>query len=118
MTNLQIAGRLLQFWGWIQIAVVIGMLLTAWIASYSIRSAPLEFDEKLYFMATVLSVLTITGILAVVAGRLLKRQKLWSKLTALLVSIISLVAFPIGTFFSVFIVLYLYRGWDDEGSQV
>lgn len=114
MTNLQIAGRMLQFWGWIQVSLVICMLLTAWIASYSKRSAPLELNESLYFITAALSLLTITGVLAIVAGRLLKYQKLWCKLATLIISIISIFIFPIGTFFSVFIIMYLYRGWNDE----
>ena len=114
MTKLHIAGRMLQFWGWLQISVVVCMLLTAWIASYSKKSSPLILDEELYFLVAGLALLTVSGIISIVVGRFLKYKKLWCKLTALIISIIDLFIFPIGTFFSAIIIMHLYQDWNDE----
>ena len=113
MTKLHIAGRILQVWGWIQISVVVFMLLTAWIASYSKKSTPLVLED-LHFLIAGLALLTISGILAIVVGRFLKYKKLWCKITALIISFIDLFIFPIGTFFSAIIIVHLYQGWNDE----
>mgnify|MGYP000990996795 CR=1 FL=1 len=118
MTKLHIAGRMLQIWGWIQISVVVFMLLTAWIASYSKQSTPFVLDEKYYFLIAGIALLTISGILAIVVGRFLKYKKLWCKLTALIISIISFFIFPIGTFFSAIIILHLYQDWNDEAYKI
>lgn len=118
MTKLHIAGRLMQIWGWIQISVVVFMLLTASIASYSKKSTPLVLDEKVYFLIAGIALLTISGILAIVAGRFLKYKKLWCKLTALIISFIGFFIFPIGTFFSAIIIVHLYQDWNDEEYKI
>ena len=118
MTNLHKAGRMLQFWGWIQMLLVANVLLVAWITSYSPKSTALELDETLYFIITGLALLTISGILSIVVGRHLKYQKLWSKISTLIISAIDLFFFPIGTFFSSVIIMYLYRGWNDEPFKI
>ena len=108
----------MQFWGWIQILFVASVLLTEWIASYSLKYTAHEWDETFYIIITGLALLTISGILAIVVGRLLKYQKLWSKITTLIISIIDLFIFPIGTFFGAIIIMYLYRGWNDEPFKI
>lgn len=116
MTCLHKAGRMMQFWGWIETLVMVNILFLMLYPGFNKGSN--EYDEFIPLIVTTSVEVVFIGILTIVIGRYLKYQKLWSKISTLIISAISLFVFPIGTFFGAIIIMYLYRGWNDEPFKI
>ena len=108
--NIDKAGRLVKLLGWIYILMFLGMALAVVIPFLYDGDKP---DDQLPFFG-ILSVYSLgVSILFLIVGSSIKKNKKWAKITGVFLAILSLLFFPIGTVIGIFILYYLYNGWNE-----
>ncbi len=103
------AGRILIVMAWfnLALAVVIGAL---W---YNLDSNMPGSEIMTNQYMLVLSISIPASILSLVVGKALKHNKTWTKIPALLLTLLAFVSVPVGTIIAIFIIYYLYKGWSE-----
>jgi len=113
LNNLDKAGLLIKIMGWIGVAVFSGLITFAIFfilsggSGYSVDS--LLFVVLLPVAALILAI----SILHLKAASAIRKGENWGKVTGVVLAIISLPGFPIGTIFGVITLFYLKKGWGE-----
>lgn len=102
------AGRLLRLMGWINLVFIISIAAAIAIPAYA-QSQPIAVPIWIVFFCAVgLSVF----YLFVGAG--VKSHKPWAKVAAVVLSVLALFNFPVGTLIGIAILYYLVKGWNES----
>jgi hypothetical protein len=113
LTNLQKAGRLIRLLGWLSLIAVIGI-----VAAIAI---PLIATGKGIGQAIPIILLSLLSLVIPIihfwVGNSIKQNKKWAKIIGVIIGILNLLNFPIGTFIGIFILLYLYKGWNESETS-
>lgn len=112
LSKTQKAGRMMRLLGWI--TLFLGLILGAAIAIPYLHGAP--SPEQPASLTTVAVMFAVTCLLYLFVGSALKKEKRWARIPALLVSLIALLNFPIGTVLGVIILIYLIGGWKEKAN--
>lgn len=104
------AGRLLRLLGWLMAVATVLFVIAATTHLVDVYGTD-EFTSSLVgFYAGVILVLVLIVALYFWVGNAMKANNEWARFLAIILSLLSLFNFPIGTFISVFVFYYLARG--------
>jgi len=113
LTNLQKAGRLIRLLGWLSLIAVIGI-----VAAIAIPQVAAGKGVENIIIIILLSLLLLAiPIIHLYVGSSIKQNKTWAKIIGVIIGILNLLNFPIGTFIGIFILLYLHKGWNESETS-
>jgi MFS family permease len=104
------AGRILQLWGWISLA-----LITV-IAAVTLIPIQMKGEAVPLFAALGFSCIFLVPCIYLFIGHYVKKQRNWAKIAGLAISIIFLINVPIGTVIGTVTIYYLMSGWHENSS--
>jgi len=104
------AGQLFRLFGWI--SAVGGIGITAFVSAPHLQdlNAPSLFSDMVPLLLFVL----LLAILQFRVGSAIKEHKEWGRTVGILLAIIQLFGFPIGTLIGTYILWCLTKGWADK----
>lgn len=108
-TNTQTAGHLLKILSWL-VFFIIGVMVLSVLAVDLM--APEYESPNSSFWPIMLASFAI-GAWLLITAKALHHHRQWARYMAAFISVISLIAFPVGTFMGLFILNYLRKGWDE-----
>ena len=103
------AGRLIRFFAWFGFALagVVGVAI----------AIPMMASGKggLGLLAGLCMFLFVGGMcwLQLILGQAVKDHKEWARTVGIILGVIQMIGFPIGTLIGGYIVYHLWKGWDD-----
>jgi len=109
LKSYQKAGRLIRLLGWISLAMTLLVAFVKLIPAFNSGKPIFQI-----FLNIVLFVLL--GLLCVFelkVGTAVKEHKNWGRTIGIIMGVISLPTFPIGTIIGGFIIYYIIKGWDE-----
>lgn len=105
----QNAGHLLTIWAWLLLFVV-GTIIASVLVVNIMGDEP-EKSTPLFW--AIISVILLLSCVVLVTARGLKKHKQWARYVGLLLAIMALIAFPVGTVMGLFILSYINKGWNE-----
>ena len=112
LSNLHKAGRLLKLFGWLAMIAIVG--ISSSILIPIIHDG--KIDEEVYIAIPLIVLAVSISVFYLFIGNAVKKDKIWAKVTGIVLAGVSLFSFPIGTIIGGFILYYLYRGWNEQIS--
>jgi hypothetical protein len=107
LTSTVKAGRLIRLMGWINLVFVIG--IGAAIAFWAFATnQPTSLFAWVGFLCLV-----ALSVLYLLVGAGIKNYKHWAKVLGALLSLLSILNFPIGTLLGILTLYYLVKGWNE-----
>ena len=105
------AGRLFRFFGWIGIG---GIVVAIAIPVMINPNTPFLQPDASSWLPTLLLLVLVAGIsvLQLKVGTAIKEHKNWGRTVGIVLGIIHLFGFPIGTLIGVYILWCLIKGWE------
>jgi hypothetical protein len=107
LTPYEKAGRVFRLFAWIQIVAVAGILAAVIIPMFAQQKAP-PAASLLVLLVLLLPLLYFK------VGRAIKEHKDWGRTAGILLGILMLFGFPIGTLIGAYILWCLIKGWDQQ----
>ena len=108
-TNTQTAGHLMKILSWL-VFFIAGVMVASVLAVDFM--APDYESPNSSFWPIMLACFAF-GTLLLFTAKSLHNHLQWARYLAAFISVISLIAFPVGTFMGLFILSYLRKGWDE-----
>jgi hypothetical protein len=108
-TNTQTAGHLLKILSWLVFFIAGVMVLS--VLAVDLMAPEYESPNSTFW--PIMLACFAFGALLLFIAKALHSHLQWARYMAAFISVISLVAFPIGTFMGLFILNYLRKGWDE-----
>lgn len=108
-TNTQNAGHLLAIFSWVLIFIVGTVLLS--VVVVDVLGVELENPDSYFWPTISVCIGFIVILLATAKGLQLHQQ--WARYLGLVLAVITLAAFPVGTVLGLFILSNLVKGWKE-----
>ena len=108
-TNTQTAGHLLKILSWLVFFIAGVMVLS--VLAVDVMAPEYESPNSTFWPIMLASF--AFGAWLLFTAKALHHHYQWARYMAAFISVISLVAFPVGTFMGLFILNYLRKGWDE-----
>ncbi|MGJ8621088.1 MAG: hypothetical protein ACSHWN_12230 [Methylophilaceae bacterium] len=108
-TNTQSAANLLKILSWL-VFFIAGVMVVS-VLAVDIMAPEYESPNS-SFWPIMVACFAFGAVLLITAKGLYQHLQ-WARYLAGFISIVSLIAFPIGTFMGLFILSYLRKGWDE-----
>jgi len=109
-SNTQNAAHLMMILG----LLVIFIIATICISVMMVNFMGDEVERPDSFFWPIIAALFAFGIVLLIIANRLKSHHHWARYAASVIGTISLIAFPVGTVMGLFILSYLYKGWDES----
>jgi uncharacterized membrane protein len=105
------AGRIFRFLGWIGIGgIVVAIAIPIMI---NLNAPSLQPDTSSWLPTLLLIVLlSCLSVLQLMVGTAIKEHKNWGRTVGIVLGIIHLFGFPIGTLIGAYILWCLIKGWE------
>jgi hypothetical protein len=101
------AGRVLRLLAWIQVVAFVGIVAAIAIPMFAQHKTPPP-TSLLVFLFIVFPLLYLT------VGKAIKEHKDWGRTVGIIMGILMLFGFPIGTLIGAYILWCLIKGWDQQ----
>jgi hypothetical protein len=109
-SNTQNAGHLMMILG----LLVLFIIATICISVLMVNFMGEEVERPDSFFWPIIASLFAFGIVLLIIANRLKSHHHWARYAASVIGTISLIAFPVGTVMGLFILSYLYKGWEES----
>jgi hypothetical protein len=111
MKKYEKAGKTIRFLGWLSLASGFLVILIIAIPNNILESSPKSIASFLPLLF-ILAVTVGISILQLNIGRAIQEHKNWGRVAGIILGIVQLFGFPIGTIIGVYILWCLIKGWD------
>ena len=108
-TNTQNAAHLVKILSWL-VFFIIGVMVAS-VLIVDLMAADFESPNSRFW--PIMWACAMFGALLLITAHGLNKHLQWARYLAAFISIVSLIAFPVGTFMGLFILGYLRKGWDE-----
>ena len=103
------AGRLIRFFAWFGFALAV---LAAVAVAFSIMATGKDGPELVVGMFIFLLVCALSWF-QLILGQAVKDHKAWARTVGIILGVLQMFGFPLGTLIGGYIVYHLWKGWDD-----
>ena len=113
------AGRFIRLLGWLQIGL--GVLLVVFLVTQPFLNNGFTAVEPIWivlidspYACFILAFFINLGVACLRVGNGLKQHKEWARIAGIVIGILALLEFPIGTIIGAFLLRWLVRQWDSS----
>ena len=109
LTSYEKAGRVFRLFGWLQLTV--GGLITIAILITAVAQ-PGDVAKDISISLLILGIVIGVSVFQLFLGKAIKEHKDWARVVGIVVAVLQLFGFPIGTLIGAYILWCLIGGWD------
>lgn len=109
-TNTQNAGHLMMILGLLLLFIIATICIS--VMMVNVMGDEVERPDSLFW--PIISAAAAFGFVLLFIANRLKGHHHWARYAASFLGTVSLIAFPVGTVMGLFILSYLYKGWEES----
>jgi glucan phosphoethanolaminetransferase (alkaline phosphatase superfamily) len=109
-TNSQNAARLIKVLGWLVLFIIGTMAGSVLVVKFMAE----EFERANPTFWPVVIACLILGFILLFVAKALAQHKQWARYAGMFFAAWALILFPVGTVLGLFILSYIYKGWDEK----
>lgn len=109
-SNTRNAAHLMRIFTWVLLFIICTVVLSVLVVNFMGKETE---KATIDFWISITSAFLVCALLLWTAKGL-NQHRQWARYLGVLLSVISLIAFPVGTVLGLFILSYLYRGWHEQ----
>lgn len=107
------AGRLFRLLGWLQM-VAVGLISAAVIIPALVGGQKESDAFSLYIVVVTMILMLAVSVFYLSLGSAIKRHEKWGRIGGIILAVVMLIGFPIGTMAGGYILWCLVKGWESQ----